>query len=80
MRLLYTSLLYLILPLALLRLYWRGRRDPGIASAGASGSAIDSALPEPGCLWIHAVSVGEARAALPLIRALLDRTPNSNCW
>ena len=29
LRLLYTGLLYLILPLALLRLYWRGRQDPG---------------------------------------------------
>jgi CysZ protein len=75
MRGLYTGLLYLLLPLALLRLYWRGRRDPDIASAGASGSASCQRLPEPGCLWIHAVSVGEARAALPLIRALLDRYP-----
>jgi hypothetical protein len=33
MRLLYTALLYLMLPLALLRLYWRGRRDPGTSPA-----------------------------------------------
>ena len=29
LRWLYTGLLYLILPLALLRLYWRGRQDAG---------------------------------------------------
>lgn len=75
MRLLYTSLLYLILPLALLRLYWRGRRDPGHRQRWRERLGYFSALPEPGCLWIHAVSVGEARAALPLIRALLDRYP-----
>ncbi|MFZ1830436.1 MAG: lipid IV(A) 3-deoxy-D-manno-octulosonic acid transferase [Candidatus Competibacteraceae bacterium] len=75
MRLLYTSLLYLILPLALLRLYWRGRHDPGHRQRWRERLGYFSALPEPGCLWIHAVSVGEVRAALPLIRALLDRRP-----
>ena len=29
-----------------------------------------------GCIWIHAVSVGEVQAAAPLIRRLLDRFPN----
>ncbi len=75
MRLIYTGLLYLLLPLALLRLYWRGRRDPGHRQRWRERLGWIASLPEPGCLWIHAVSVGEVRAALPLIRALLDRYP-----
>ncbi|MCB1919403.1 MAG: lipid IV(A) 3-deoxy-D-manno-octulosonic acid transferase [Candidatus Competibacteraceae bacterium] len=74
MRLIYSGLLYLLLPLALLRLYWRGRHDPGHRQRWRERLGWVPPLP-PGSLWIHAVSVGEVRAALPLIRALLDRRP-----
>ena len=75
MRLLYTGLLYLILPLALLRLYWRGRGDPGHRRRWTERLGFVPPLSQSGCLWVHAVSVGETRAALPLIRALLERYP-----
>ena len=75
LRLLYTGLLYLILPLALLRLYWRGRQDPGHRQRWRERLGFVRPLPA-GCLWVHAVSVGETRAALPLIRALLNRYPD----
>ncbi|MFO7642019.1 MAG: lipid IV(A) 3-deoxy-D-manno-octulosonic acid transferase [Candidatus Competibacteraceae bacterium] len=74
-RRLYTGLLYLVLPLALLRLYWRGRRDPGHRQRWRERLGWIPPLPESGCLWIHAVSVGETRAALPLIRALREHYP-----
>ena len=76
-RYLYTGLVYLIFPLALLRLYWRGRRDPGHRQRWRERLGWIPPLPEPGCLWIHAVSVGETRAALPLIRALRERYPDA---
>ncbi len=75
MRLIYNGLLYLILPLALLRLYWRGRRDAGHRQRWRERLGFVPTL-LPGGLWVHAVSVGETRAALPLIRALLDRYPD----
>lgn len=75
LRLIYSALLYLALPLALLRLYWRGRRDPGHRRRWPERLGFIPPLPESGCLWVHAVSVGETRAALPLIHALLERYP-----
>ena len=75
---LYTALLYLLLPLAGARLWWRGRRQPGyrhhwrerlgdVPPVDAGGAALT---------WLHAVSVGEVRAAAPLVRALLRVHPD----
>ena len=70
MRALYTLLLRLVLPLVLARLWWRGRAEPLYREAvGERFGHYDGDRPEK-LLWIHAVSVGEARAAAPLVRAL----------
>jgi len=69
-RALYTLLLRLVLPLVLARLWWRGRAEPLYREAvGERFGHYDGDRPEK-LLWIHAVSVGEARAAAPLVRAL----------
>ena len=72
MRTLYTVALRLALPLILLRLWWRGRREPGYRAHVPErfGFYADKAL------WVHAVSVGEARAAAPLVRELKRRYPD----
>ena len=71
MRHLYTLLLYAAMPLVLLRLVWRARRQRGylqhVAERFGFHGAAHAAQP---CIWVHAVSVGETRAAEPLIRAL----------
>ncbi|MCP5424111.1 MAG: lipid IV(A) 3-deoxy-D-manno-octulosonic acid transferase [Gammaproteobacteria bacterium] len=76
MRRIYSLLLYALLPLILLRLYWRGHKNPDYRRRWAERFGYFPALPGQGYLWVHAVSVGETRAALPLIRALLQRYPN----
>ncbi len=76
MRYLYSLLFYLIQPLVLLRLWWRGRKAPDYRHRWAERFGFFPALQQPGCLWVHAVSMGETRAALPLIRELLQRYPD----
>jgi 3-deoxy-D-manno-octulosonic-acid transferase len=55
----------------LLRLWWRGRKDPGYRQAIAERFGFSQGI-RPGAIWIHAVSVGETRAAQPLIEAYLQ--------
>ena len=76
MRGLYTVALRLALPLILLRLWWRGRREPGYRE-GIQERFGFYAGPQPEkVVWVHAVSVGEARAAAPLVRALKEALPD----
>lgn len=77
-RLLYTLLLVVALPAAALFLLWRSRRHQGYRRhwrerfLGRSPSAEHTGP----WLWVHAVSLGETRAAQPLIEALLARYPD----
>ncbi|THH36727.1 3-deoxy-D-manno-octulosonic acid transferase [Aliishimia ponticola] len=60
------------LPIILIYLWRRGRRDPLYAKHMAE--RFGQYAPVSGeHVWIHAVSLGEMRSALPLTRALLDR-------
>jgi 3-deoxy-D-manno-octulosonic-acid transferase len=70
-RQLYSALHYLALPFIFLRLAWRGHRDPGYWERWGERFGRIPALPgNQQTLWIHAVSVGEVQAAVPLVRAL----------
>lgn len=62
---------HLLLPFVLLRLWWRGRKDPGYRQAIAERFGFSQGI-RPGAIWVHAVSVGETRAAQPLITAYLQ--------
>ena len=74
---LYHLALLLVLPVIPLRLMWRGMRERGYWQHWCErfGGCPARALPR-GALWIHAVSVGETRAAAPLIAALRMRHPD----
>nr|WP_145874844.1 lipid IV(A) 3-deoxy-D-manno-octulosonic acid transferase [Pseudoduganella flava] len=78
MRRLYTLLWWLALPLVLGRLWWRGRKEPGYRRFWNERLGIygrRAANDEPLTIWVHAVSVGETRAAEPLVEALLKEYP-----
>ncbi len=80
MRLLYSFAWWLALPLVLARLWWRGRREPGYRRHVAERLGFYCGpTPEQGrpLLWVHAVSVGETRAAEPLIDRLLAAYPQA---
>ncbi|RYH98048.1 MAG: 3-deoxy-D-manno-octulosonic acid transferase, partial [Acetobacteraceae bacterium] len=69
---LWSLLWHLGLPVVLVYLWRRGRKDPLYARhLGERSGRYRQRL--PGAVWVHAVSLGELRSAVPLIRALLDR-------
>ena len=72
-RFFYTLLWFVALPFIALRLVWRALRQPAyLRHAGERFGWYDVA-PQQRAIWIHAVSVGETRAAQPLVEALLAR-------
>ncbi len=77
MRGLYTLLWLLALPLLPLRLLWRGRREPGyLENVGERYGRYRSVVSQP-VLWVHAVSLGETRAAAPLVERLRRAYPDA---
>jgi 3-deoxy-D-manno-octulosonic-acid transferase len=77
MRALYTLLWYLVLPLAPLRLWWRGRREPGYRRHVGERYGRYASPVAPPVLWVHAVSLGETRAAVPLVERLKRAHPDA---
>ncbi|MDP2239885.1 MAG: lipid IV(A) 3-deoxy-D-manno-octulosonic acid transferase [Burkholderiales bacterium] len=71
----YTLLLYALLPLVLLRLVWRARRQPAYLRYIPERFGFYRQQATRPLVWLHAVSVGETRAVAPLITALQDRYP-----
>ena len=73
-RILYQLLLGLMLPLIPLRLLVRGFKERGYWQHIPERFGFMGALPRQP-VWLHAVSVGEARAAAPLVEQFLAQTP-----
>ena len=73
---LYVLLTRLALPFALAADAWQALRNPGQRGRVAQRLGFVTANPRPGCLWVHAVSVGEVQAAAALLNALRVRHPD----
>lgn len=68
---LYAGLWYVALPFGLLYLLWRGLRDRGYLKHLPQRFGFGARFAAD--TWVHAVSLGEFRSGVPLIRQLLDR-------
>ncbi|WP_028214304.1 lipid IV(A) 3-deoxy-D-manno-octulosonic acid transferase [Paraburkholderia mimosarum] len=80
LRAIYRAAWWLIAPLAVLRLFIRSRRERGYREhIGERFGYSAGRLPEDDAplVWVHAVSVGETRAAQPLVDALLAARPDA---
>ena len=75
-RFLYTLLFYAALPLIWLRLYRKGRQQPEYLEHTDERRGLYTRTSERPLIWIHAVSVGETRAAEPLVKALQAQYPD----
>jgi len=71
----YSACWWLALPLVLFRLWWRGRKEAGYRQHISERLSLSNADFSSPLIWVHAVSVGETRAAEPLIHALLKKYP-----
>ena len=72
---LYALLWVCALPFALLRLWWRGRREPGYRAR--LGERFGAVAPRAaGGIWVHAVSAGEMAASARLRSVLASRFPD----
>ena len=72
MRILYTIVLYGMMPYVWLRLAWRARRDRGYLRHLDERLGFGPPAGE-GRILVHAVSVGEMQAALPLLDLMLEQ-------
>ena len=74
-RFVYSVLLYLILPFVPLKLLWRGIKQPEYRQHWGERFGFYAAKVTKPIIWLHCVSVGETRAAEPLIKALQLQYP-----
>ena len=75
MRFVYICIAYLISPLWIAALALRGFRDRTHWQGFSQRFGLGPAVAAGRSIWVHAVSVGEVQAAVPLIEALLKRFP-----
>lgn len=74
-RWIYTGLLYLLLPYVFFHLLWRAWRQPEYLRHWSERFGRNANRFLQPVIWIHTVSVGETRAAAPLVKALQARYP-----
>src|SRR5664279_1310102 len=71
----YTLLLYLLLPFTPLKLLWRSIRQPAYLQHWGERYGFYKRQTKKPLIWLHCVSVGETRAAAPLVEELRKRYP-----
>ena len=77
-RQLYTLLFFVAIPLVLLRLLIRSRKQPDYRRRWHERFGIIPCQIDKPSIWLHTVSVGETIAAIPLIEQLIAAYPDHN--
>ena len=72
----YSAALYLLAPVTVYHLIWRGFRQQAYFQRWSERYASYDAARRMRTLWLHAVSVGEVNAAVPLVAALRRARPD----
>ena len=72
----YTLFFYLCLPIIFVRLFLRSRQAPQYRLRWGERLGFVRSAPKPQGLWVHAVSVGETLAAVPLIKRIQADYPD----
>ena len=72
---LYSVALYVLVPITVYHLIWRGFRQRAYFERWSERYASYPAVKASAPLWLHAVSVGEVNAASPLVNRLLREHP-----
>ena len=73
---LYSAALYVLVPVTVYHLIWRGFRHAEYFQRWNERYATYRDAPHDASVWVHAVSLGEVNAAAPLVNALLDEAPS----
>ena len=76
MRFLYTLVLLLLTPFAFIWFAWRSYRQTGAADKLGERMGSSPFLHPGIAIWVHGASVGEIRAAAPLVQALHRKYPD----
>ena len=78
-RIIYTVLLIVLIPAYFVRLTWRGIGNKKYLYRWGERLGIANVRPtkDKSIIWVHAVSVGEVNASIPLLRALMESYPDS---
>ncbi|WP_438951185.1 lipid IV(A) 3-deoxy-D-manno-octulosonic acid transferase [Porticoccus sp.] len=79
-RFFYSVLFYLLTPLILLRLLWRGARAPEYRRRWPERFGFVPGVDQTQTaktIWVHSVSLGETLASVPMIRRLQQRYPEA---
>ena len=76
MRFVYICIAYLIAPVWVAVLAMRGFRDRSHWQGFSQRFGLGPKIRDQRSIWVHAVSVGEVQASVPLVEALLKRFPH----
>ena len=76
MRFAYALLTYLLSPVYACYWFFRGITNRAYRDRFGQRFGVGYPIIDDGCIWVHAVSVGEVQATVPLVRALAGRFPD----